>query len=1056
MRGRTTRPAAAWLALLTAATAATAGAKTAPARTGAPAQRPFDVRASAAAIGPTAGQAAAARALRSEHPDARLLWNPRFGTPSTILRFGSALTGPAARPDGAARDWLRRHAALFGWSAADADRLRVEKTLEQPGGGPRIVLLHQVFGGLHGGSYGGSVVVGLDRRNRILSVRANVVRDVALAAGRRIGAEDALAAAAGIDRAQAPPADGIVHGWTRFRPGSFGASHYARAAAFPMPDGAARPVWEVFFAERTDSVWRTAVDAVTGEILSRTQTVRHAAPEGRVFRNYPGAPRGGTHEMVSFRGDPQASPAGWLSPLAASLRAPTTSGNNADTATHWIAGLAPDGPGEIRPVSADGSFDFEFADAWRTSKCGRVAEDPEMVNALPTYAIDAMPAAVNLFYHLNVAHDYWYRLGFTPEAGAMQVSNFGRAGLGGDALIGLAQAGSTAQRNNAYMSPTPDGIPPYSGYFVDEPDSPGELPECIDIDFDAQSIYHEYAHGVTERWVGAEYGSLGGAQGGAMGESWGDFYAMHYLHERGLESRTSLFMYDVGGLDVSLRNWGMVNPLHYGNFGYDGGPEVHSDGEIWNALLWDLRAALGKATRGGTALAAQLVADAMPLSGPSPSMLDMRDAILAADLARTGGDHQRLIWTVFARRGMGASARTVGANDTSPVAAFDHREAAQNGRLVLDLASSSGAALGGVEVLFGEIESGTALLRTKRDGTASLSLVAGAHTLTVRSTGFGSRTLRVRVASGTVTRTPVALSPNYASAALGAKVAATGGDAAEARAAIDDELASAATVPLGEGGYIDVDLSGARPIVVEEVRIAGSGTASAEALKQWEIHTSTDGSTFVPLAKGRFGPARRWGSAMSDALYRSVRPKRPLRATHVRLVAVSARALAATQARIAEIQVFGQGNGWGVAPATPTSLSDTGTVAVSFPTLDPETAPPPTVALMGRSCSFPPPSQGTDSWVTEVPASLAGGSARVEISVQPVVPDSTALDVDVYFLDASCAVVGAIATSAANESGSIPAKTRYIVSALWAGPPSTIRLEATGSAVKVFSHDDRV
>ena len=97
---------------------------------------------------------------------------------------------------------------------------------------------------------------------------------------------------------------------------------------------------------------------------------------------------------------------------------------------------------------------------------------------------------------------------------------------------------------------------------------------------------------------------------------------------------------------------------------------MHSDGEIWTTTLWDLRKKLvaqhGQAQ--GSEIAARLVTDAMPLSAPDPSFLDMRDAILAADLDRYHGDNTDTIWTVFAQRGAGASASTATGDDTAAAA----------------------------------------------------------------------------------------------------------------------------------------------------------------------------------------------------------------------------------------------------------------------------------------------------------------------------------------------------------------------------------------------------
>ena len=61
----------------------------------------------------------------------------------------------------------------------------------------------------------------------------------------------------------------------------------------------------------------------------------------------------------------------------------------------------------------------------------------------------------------------------------------------------------------------------------------------------------------------------------------------------------------------------------------------------------------------------------MRLTPNAPSFLDARDAILAADLADFGGAHINQLWTVFAVRGMGASAVDPSADTTGVTEAFD-------------------------------------------------------------------------------------------------------------------------------------------------------------------------------------------------------------------------------------------------------------------------------------------------------------------------------------------------------------------------------------------------
>ncbi|MFK7774463.1 MAG: M36 family metallopeptidase, partial [Saprospiraceae bacterium] len=63
---------------------------------------------------------------------------------------------------------------------------------------------------------------------------------------------------------------------------------------------------------------------------------------------------------------------------------------------------------------------------------------------------------------------------------------------------------------------------------------------------------------------------------------------------------------------------------------------------------------------GGNNIAMQLVLDGLKLQPCSPTFLDSRDAILAADLANNDGANQCLIWETFARRGLGVNAKVGG------------------------------------------------------------------------------------------------------------------------------------------------------------------------------------------------------------------------------------------------------------------------------------------------------------------------------------------------------------------------------------------------------------
>lgn len=1060
---------------------ASARAETAPARGASifDGHELFDVRADAPSLAPTEVQTQALVALVREYPDVRFEWNHRFGTASSILRYGESLTPPSSgHPVDVGRGWLRTHSVLFGWSGDDVDALRGVRTLVQPDGGPVVVLFHQVFGGLEGGSLGGSTVVTLDRENRVLSVRANVVPGTAIAEGARLTAADALTIASG-ERIAVPEALGTRGiGWTEFAPGpGFPARHYARPVAFPVGGGPARPSFEVVFVERLDSGWRTVVDAVTGEILYRSQMVKRqeGIPPCRVFPNYPDARRGGRHILASCAGDPEASPEGWvLVP-----EAPTTIGNNASTATSWtpIATTAPDGPGQVRPI---GSLDLPFTDAWSNSECGQNPA-PTQVGApqAPTYAEDTLPAVVNLFYHHNVMHDFWYRLGFTEEAGAMQLQNFGKTGpeLENDPLLGMAQAAAVGGdlpadhpvgRNNAYMFANDDGLPNWTGMFLWQkvPPAPpsgfGHLGPCADGDFDASLIYHEYTHGVTIRWVGGEFGNLDTYQGGAMGEAWSDFAASHFLVADGYQSRPIVASYVSGNHEAGLRNFALDRVLvNFGDLGWSLA-SVHFDGEIWSGALWDIREALEGAKKDGADYAMQLIADALPGSGPIPSMLNVRDAILAADQARTKGKFQDALWEVFARHGMGPSAFSDGAGDVQPKPGFDHPDGNRNGVLtgkVFD--ASTGKPIEGARIIIGEFEARvTPMATTGKKGAFRIVVQGGRYPLAISARGYGYRRPTLNLPAGVFLNGSFGLDPNLASSAAGGKIVESSNPSALGlpELAIDDlEGTTWRTDPdeSADGEFFVVDLAGKRPVEVRTVQISSLLAVLGspfDTLGEFQVLASTNGKRFKKILTGTFG-GRRPQPLASDVNYRRFELKRPVKASFLKLVGspkvdygpgdVPIRSQQGGGLQMAELQAFGAGD---VTVKPPESGKEEpfhgeGIVLVPTPSRS-GVFTTPTLHFMQAACLYPPPTQGVDAYVFELPDSF--GDSRHVFEVQSVGLGPNPLpDADVLFLSADCVTVGRERTASEHESGTIPQGTKYALVHLWSSTASAVTLDAS-------------
>lgn len=421
----------------------------------------------------------------------------------------------------------------------------------------------------------------------------------------------------------------------------------ARLVYFPT-DAGARLAWWIFLEPPgLTEAYIVILDATSARVLYRRNTYHDADGAGRVFQSAATAaldPRKpepyplGT--AASNGGDP---PAGCPPPDAYNLvslngafRDPATvlangghlTGNNA-TVYRGRAGVW-------------GALGANEAGTWRFD--------------FPFNTADSAETAV--FFALNFAHDLFYDLGFDEAAGNFQVDNLGRGGTGGDPLVAIARAPG---RNNATIEVPPEGKSPTMNLFLWDgrgcwaADVDGDGALDLDGDYDTDIILHEYHHGVTFRLNPA----WSGAEAGAIGEGGSDFFAYSVYGE------TSLAGYSAP--PAGIRH---VNAKTYADWYCLFGLicEVHDNGEIWANVLWDLRERFRAAPVGGSEDAAigelhQLYIDGLKLSPASPTMLDLRDAMLMADRLRNpsadpgGSANACRMWTTFAQRGMGAAAR---------------------------------------------------------------------------------------------------------------------------------------------------------------------------------------------------------------------------------------------------------------------------------------------------------------------------------------------------------------------------------------------------------------
>ncbi len=995
---------------------------------------------------PTQTQLDAVAQVIKQSPGARVTWDDRFGTPRTIVpRLGESLSGPTSGTAAdIARSWLDEHRDMLGLSASDVANLQITRDHVLPDTGTHVLRFVQTFEGLSAGR-GGTLGVAVRQDGSVLSYTGETSRKTTMASTFSLSATEALVKAAGLlapGVSFTPTQSGTQAGYTVFAAGPFAAASYVKKVAFPTADGA-RAAYSVLFVKKLDEAWQVVIDASTGTQLYRQNLVQHETSGGTIYPNYPGAPKGGSPEHVSFDATAE-SPNGYVDPTGLTGVGVTTFGNNANAHANWSNFIGPVDQGP-RPVSPTSQFDYRYADYWGSSQCDAVS-----------YQKDVDPATTNLFWHHNRIHDEYYRLGFTEDAGNFQVDNFGKGGVPGDAIQGLVQAGAVSGgsptytgRDNAYMLTLPDGIAPWSGMFLWEPINDAFEGPCADGDLDAGVIQHEYSHGLSNRYVGTEDGSLGTHQSGSMGEGWGDWYALDYLHRNGYQDDSVLGAYVTGNHNRGIRNWAYSdNPTTFGDIGYDlVGPEVHADGEIWTATLWQMRQAL-VAKYGeqlGSDISEHIVTDAMPLSPNDPSMLDERTAImLALDNryhARTDfGSLVDTVYSVFAKRGMGVSATNVtsendptGGNDTNGVPGFDNQNPGLNGVLTGTIVNASnGRPVEGARIMLGEFEArSTPVATTGPSGAFRIVATNGTYPVTVQSRGFGSKTFEgVVVKSGKTTSKNFVMAPNLASRANGAEVLT--GDAGKA---LDDTEASSWKTTKNANTVVKL----ARQAKITSVQVSAYTSKRFQGLKSFTLQTSTDGINWrtQPIGQNAFG-YQTPRPVVPDLHYKTFTLPNAVTAGYIRFWADAPQGDSVTKVQVGDIQVFGPVSNLNPGPPPPPDapVSESFTIAVGNP--NNVVSPGVTGTELENLCIVPPASQDVDGHVTVLKGDQDDGQHAFSMTSGP-----TNVDSDVYMYDEDCGLISSYGTSAANEAGSIPSGTAYILTALYAGAAADITLTIT-------------
>lgn len=168
----------------------------------------------------------------------------------------------------------------------------------------------------------------------------------------------------------------------------------------------------------------------------------------------------------------------------------------------------------------------------------------------------------------------------------------------------------------------------------------GVLLLMADASLDSDVVYHEYGHGLTWRMIGGMSGPIAGA----IGEGASDGVAL-LVNEGDVVGE-----YSAGVPEGIRRHRYSAYPLTYGDVT---GAEVHDDGEVFAAIVYDLKERFGPS---GVGTLFDYYVDGMNFTPATPTFEAMRDGMLQSAANAGGGDSCR-IWKSFAKFGVGVGAK---------------------------------------------------------------------------------------------------------------------------------------------------------------------------------------------------------------------------------------------------------------------------------------------------------------------------------------------------------------------------------------------------------------
>ena len=363
------------------------------------------------------------------------------GTVRMLTRLDGYLTGKSnKKPTTIALKFVKANHDALGLTSGDLNTFKLKRDYVDIGGVHHLSWVQRIGGET---VFGNGLTASVTKDGKLLTLGGSPVSKATLGAPAALEIDSPAAAIADARGRLGAPSDSRA-----------GGTDSAERVLFVTPRGS-RIAWMTTVMSVSAPATQV-VDAASGRLLYRNPLSSDAVGErtGQVFKNYPGAKRGGSYTGVSLTGN------GWLPNGATRLQ-----GNNAHAYSDVNDDNRASASEEVHrfdkrlvPFKIKGmSFCKDLPCSW----------DPDKPFSWKT---NREQNATQVFYFVNRFHDHLLAkpIGFTEAAGNFENANSTKTGKAHDAVQTQTMDGASTDNglpdsnhvDNANMSTPPDGTPP--------------------------------------------------------------------------------------------------------------------------------------------------------------------------------------------------------------------------------------------------------------------------------------------------------------------------------------------------------------------------------------------------------------------------------------------------------------------------------------------------------------------------------------------------------------------------------------------------------------------